>query len=61
MPGAHKLIILPLEREAEPQLMEAKLEGNPMLDLTNLALLTYVLVLVGMVIVKLMPGVIPVL
>jgi hypothetical protein len=41
--------------------MEAKLEGNPMLDLTNLALLTYVLALVGMVIVKLMPGVIPVL
>ena len=59
MPGAHKLIILPLEREAEPQLMEANLEGNPMLGLTNLALLTFVLVLVGMVVVKLMPGVIP--
>ncbi len=32
-----------------------------MLDLTNLALLTYVLVLVGMVVVKLIPGVIAVL
>jgi hypothetical protein len=39
--------------------MEANLEGNPMLELTNLALLTYVLVLVGMVVLKLMPGVIP--
>jgi hypothetical protein len=30
-----------------------------MLGLTNLALLTFVLVLVGMLVVKLMPGIIP--
>jgi hypothetical protein len=51
---------LPPSERPKIRLIGDKIWGvKPMLGLTNLALLTYVLVIIGMVIGKLVPGFIP--